>query len=66
MKVITFVVGLAGGIAASLKKLDDEVARLGDVEILDVNDTLYPRMHEIQATSDYDTHLARRVIYKTK
>jgi hypothetical protein len=66
MKVKTFVVGLAGGVEVALKKLDEEVARLGDVEILDVQDTLYPNMHEIQDTSVYDPCLARRVIYKAK
>lgn len=42
MKIKTFVLGTVSGVEFSLKRLDEFVNDLGEIEIVDINDTLYP------------------------
>lgn len=58
--VKTFVVGTVNGVTSSFEKLDRHVNELGDIEIIDVNDTLYPGELE----KNNIPMIARRVVYK--
>lgn len=64
MKVKTFVSGLEDGYLAALERLDERVLELGDVEIIDVDDTLYP---VLQSPRICDVaKLARRILYQER
>jgi hypothetical protein len=58
MKVITFTKGLVPGYSIALQLLDKDVEELGDVEIIDISDTLYP--------DGECPVLARRILYQEK
>ena len=64
MKVYTFTAGMAGGYAQAFKFLDACVRNLGDVDILDIEDTLFPNIPTL-GNSGSET-LARRIIFEEK
>ena len=52
---------MAGGWAGALKKLDEEVAKLGSIEIESYEDTHYPMVGNGIDCSD---HLVRVIVYR--
>ena len=63
-KVKTFTMGLANGYSDAFARLDELVAGLGEVTIIDVVDTFYPAMYDIDSAPAFGQTIARRVIYQ--
>ena len=61
-KVKTFVYGLCNGLTDTMKGLDEAVAELGDIDILDINDMLVNQGF----SRGNGPQIMRRVIYKCK
>lgn len=63
MKVKTFCLGLANGYSDIFTELDERVKKLGDIKIISLVDTFYPKTKET-ASNMQDCHMVRVVVYE--
>ncbi|MBI4119927.1 MAG: hypothetical protein HY454_00490 [Parcubacteria group bacterium] len=65
MKVKTFNAGLAHGWSSTFAYLDKKIAELGDVEIVEIQDTFYATPAGVSfADEPRDPCIARRITYR--
>lgn len=62
MKVKTFCYGLANGYSETFVSLDEEIKKLGDIKIISLVDTFYPKVST--TTNNLDVHIVRVVVYE--